>query len=127
MEQRIRRGLPAFAAEELASRGIVTREPLQEDAVNAGLFDGQNLAIMAPTSSGKTLKSELSGAYHATHRSGSVMVTSLKALASEKYLTFRESYSRPDRFHFHTSIATGDKVTDQRQRHVVHLCARARS
>ena len=113
VEHLIERGLPAFAAEELASRGIITLEPLQENAVNAGLFDGQNLVIMAPTSSGKTLVAELAAAYHATHHSGTVMVTSLKALAYEKYLMFRESYSRPDRFHFHTSIATGDEVTDE--------------
>jgi hypothetical protein len=68
---------------------------------------------MAPTSSGKTLVAELAAACHATHRSGSVMVTSLKALAYEKYLTFRESYSRPDRLHFHTSIATEDGATDE--------------
>ncbi len=113
VEQLIERGLPAFAAEELAGRGIATLEPLQKEAVRAGLFEGKNLVIMAPTSSGKTLVSELAAAYHATHRSGSVMVTSLKALAYEKYLTFRESYSRRERFHFHTSIATGDEVTDE--------------
>ena len=113
VEQLIERGLPAFAAEELAGRGIATLEPLQKEAVRAGLFEGKNLVIMAPTSSGKTLVSELAAAYHATHRSGSVMVTSLKALAYEKYLTFRENYSRHKQFHFHTSIATGDEVTDE--------------
>ncbi|MBV9760292.1 MAG: DEAD/DEAH box helicase [Acidobacteriaceae bacterium] len=113
VEQLVDRGLPEFAVEELASRGITSLEPLQKDAIKAGLFEGQNLVIMAPTSSGKTLVAEMAALYHATHRSGSVMVTSLKALAYEKYLTFRESYSRASQFHFHTSIATGDEVTDE--------------
>lgn len=107
------KGLPAFAVEEMAARGITTLEPLQRQAVEGGLFDGRNMVVMAPTSCGKTLVAELAALYHAVHRQGTVIVTSLKALAYEKYLTFRESYSRPDNFLLHTGIATGDEVNDE--------------
>lgn len=99
---------------ELKSRGITELDPLQERAVRAGLFrEGKNFVIMPPTSSGKTLVAELCALYHAVNRSGAVFVTSHKALAYEKYLTFRDSYSRRDSLHFHTSITTGDEVTDE--------------
>src|SRR6266566_6272677 len=106
-------GLPEFGLSELESRGITRLDPLQERAVRGGLFEGRNLVIMAPTSSGKTLIGELGALYHAVNRSGAVFVTSHKALAYEKYLTFRDSYSRTDSLHFHTSITTGDEVTDE--------------
>lgn len=106
-------GLPEFAVKELEVRGITELEPLQEQAVKAGLFDGKNLVVAAPTSSGKTLVAELAALFHITNRSGAVIVESLKALAYEKYLTFRESYSRDDNYCFSTTIATGDEVTDE--------------
>ena len=69
--------------------------------------------ISGPTSSGKTLVGELAALHHAVTRSGSVFLTPLKALAYEKYLVFRDSYSRPESFMFETGIATGDEVTDE--------------
>jgi helicase len=56
-------GLPGFGLTELESRGITRLDPLQERAVRAGLFEGRNLVIMAPTSSGKTLIAELAALY----------------------------------------------------------------
>ena len=86
---------------------------MQAAAVEAGLFSGNNLLIVAPTSTGKTLVGELAALQHAVARNGTVFVTSHKALAYEKYLTFRDSYSREESFHFATGIATGDEVTDE--------------
>ena len=109
----IEHGLPAFAVEALEDRGITSLDELQEQAVRAGLFRGNNLVISGPTSSGKTLVGELAALHHAVTRSGSVFLTPLKALAYEKYLVFRDSYSRPESFMFETGIATGDEVTDE--------------
>lgn len=106
-------GVPQFAVDELERRGITKLEPLQEKAVRAGLFKGENLLIMAPTSSGKTLVGELAAMQHVTSRAGAIILTSLKAIAYEKYLTLRESYSREDNFFCHTTIATGDEVTEE--------------
>ncbi len=109
----IKIGLPEFAVNALKDRGITSLEPLQEKAIKAGLFKGENLVVMAPTSSGKTLVGELAALQHAISRSGSVILTSHKALAYEKYITLRESYSRDENFFCHTTIATGDEVTEE--------------
>lgn len=113
IEDLVHKGLPEFAVAEMAARGIDNLEPLQQQAVEVGLFEGRNLMVVAPTSSGKTLIAELAALKHIVSRSGVVLVTPYKALAYEKYLNFRDSYSRPDDLQFHTSISTGDEVSDE--------------
>lgn len=113
IEELVEKGLPNFAVPALAERGITELQPLQVQAVNTGLMEGENLIVMAPTSSGKTLIGELAALQHIVSRRGAILLTSHKALAYEKYYTFRTSYSRHDNFMFHTGIATGDGITDE--------------
>ncbi len=58
------------------------------------LFAGRNLIISAPTSSGKPFVGEIA-AVEAMHDKGKVFyLAPLKAIASEKFRTFRERYGR---------------------------------
>ena len=68
--------------------------PVQEAAVQRyGLFEGRSLVISSPTSSGKTFVGELA-ALRATFAGKRVLyLTPLRALAEEKYHTFRTRYS----------------------------------
>lgn len=68
--------------------------PLQEAAVRRhNLFDGGNLLIQAPTSSGKTFIGEMAAIQTALRRKKVVYLVPLKALAEEKFADFREKYS----------------------------------
>jgi len=67
--------------------------PLQELAVKKhGLFDGGNLLIQAPTSSGKTFIGEMAAIQTALRRKKVVYLVPLKALAEEKYRDFHRKY-----------------------------------
>lgn len=69
--------------------------PLQELAVKRhGLFDGGNLLIQAPTSSGKTFIGEMAALQTAMRRKKAVYLVPLKALAEEKYLDFKNKYEQ---------------------------------
>ncbi|MBI2421854.1 MAG: DEAD/DEAH box helicase [Candidatus Hydrogenedentes bacterium] len=68
--------------------------PLQERAVKEhGLFDGGNLLIQAPTSSGKTFIGEMAAIQTALRRKKVVYLVPLKALAEEKFRDFNEKYT----------------------------------
>lgn len=67
--------------------------PLQEMAVRRhNLFDGRNLLIQAPTSSGKTFIGEMAAIQSALRRKKVVYLVPLKALAEEKFDDFRRKY-----------------------------------
>ncbi len=68
--------------------------PVQEVAVQRyGLFEGQSLVISSPTSSGKTFVGEMA-AMRATFAGKRVLyLTPLRALAEEKFHTFRSRYA----------------------------------
>ena len=68
--------------------------PVQELAVKRhGLFDGGNLLVQAPTSSGKTFVGEMAAVQTALRRKQVVYLVPLRALAEEKYRDFSEKYS----------------------------------
>ncbi|MBI3303508.1 MAG: DEAD/DEAH box helicase, partial [Deltaproteobacteria bacterium] len=92
--------------------------PVQEVAVQRyGLFEGRSLVISSPTSSGKTFVGEMA-AMRATFAGKRVLyLTPLRALAEEKYQTFRARYSAygvkvvvatRDRREFDRDIELGD-------------------
>jgi helicase len=78
--------LPESVKQALLKRGIRELFPPQEMAVRAGLLDGVNLVVMAPTASGKTLIAVLAAAAQLARRGGKVLyLTPLRSLASEKF------------------------------------------
>jgi len=73
--------------------GIDELRPCQEKSINAGLFDFKNQLVCTPTASGKTLIAEFAAIQHITNSRGkAVYIVPLKALASEKYKSFKERY-----------------------------------
>lgn len=92
--------------------------PVQEMAIKKhNLFDGKNLLIQAPTSSGKTFVGELAAIQTALRRKKVVYLVPLKALAEEKFEQFREKYapygirvivSTRDRREFDTDLENGN-------------------
>ena len=92
--------------------------PVQEVAVQRyGLFEGQSLVISSPTSSGKTFVGEMA-AMRATFAGKRVLyLTPLRALAEEKFNTFRDRYgaygikvvvATRDRHEFDQAIEQGE-------------------
>jgi len=85
------KGLSKAARLALKRMGITTLYPPQEAAVNAGLLDGENVVVAAPTASGKTLIAMMAALKHLHEGRGKVVyLTPLRALAYEKYEEFSE-------------------------------------
>ena len=92
--------------------------PVQEVAVQRyGLFDGRSLLISSPTSSGKTFVGEMAALRAAFAGQRVLYLTPLRALAEEKYETFRARYgtygvkvvvATRDRREFDNDIEHGD-------------------
>jgi helicase len=92
--------------------------PVQEAAVQRyGLFDGRSLVISSPTSSGKTFVGEMAAMRAAFAGKRALYLTPLRALADEKFHTFRTRYgaygikvvvATRDRREFDRDIEQGD-------------------
>ncbi|HKA55076.1 MAG TPA: DEAD/DEAH box helicase [Candidatus Binatia bacterium] len=92
--------------------------PVQEAAVQRyGLFDGRSLVISSPTSSGKTFVGEMAAMRAAFAGKRVLYLTPLRALADEKFYTFRSRYgaygikvvvATRDRREFDRDIEQGD-------------------
>jgi replicative superfamily II helicase len=102
-------GLPANLIEVWA-KAIPRLNQLQQDAVNeAGLLKGDNVVVVAPTSSGKTMVGELA-ALRATQTGGrSVFLLPTKALVNEQHDRFTSLYGPCG---VRTIRATGDYNDD---------------
>jgi hypothetical protein len=76
------------------SASLPSLNELQQSVVNnAGLLDGKNVLVTAPTSSGKTMLGELA-ALNASQRGGrSVFLLPTRALVNEQYERFARTYS----------------------------------
>ena len=67
--------------------------PVQQIAVQRyGLFAGENLIVTAPTSSGKTFIGEMAAGHTISGGGKCFYLVPLKALATEKFETFRQRY-----------------------------------
>ncbi|MEM1800211.1 MAG: DEAD/DEAH box helicase [Desulfurococcaceae archaeon] len=97
-------GLPAIYIELLRNRGITELNPVQEEAIRKGVFNGENIVISTPTASGKTLVAEMLLVKRALNGHIGVYLTPLKALASEKY----EEFKQLERLGLSVGITTGD-------------------
>jgi len=99
-------GLPARVAESYRKRGIGKLYPPQEAALKSGVTEGRSLVLAAPTASGKTLVAELLMLHVALVRGGrSVYLVPLRALAGEKFQSFRDLFSPHG---LKVGISTGD-------------------
>lgn len=87
------RTIPSTIDTLLRQLGIETLRPSQEKAIDAGVFEDENILVCTPTASGKTLVGEMA-IYHCVHskRKKGVYVVPLRALASEKYREFKKRY-----------------------------------
>jgi len=85
--------IPKNIYKEIEKRGFLELRPCQTKSINAGLFNDKNLLVCTPTASGKTLVAELAFLNAIYHDKGkAVYVVPLRALASEKYKTFKKDY-----------------------------------
>lgn len=102
-------GLTPSALEFLSEQKITKLYPPQADAVKAGLLDGQNILVAAPTASGKTLIAMLAMMQFLTHREGKIVyLTPLRALASEKFSEFKKMERLDLGRKIKATISTGD-------------------
>ncbi len=76
----------------LEKSGFSELNPVQKEALDAGLLGTDNMVIAAPTASGKTLVAEIAILETVRKNRKAVYIVPLKALASEKYAEFRERY-----------------------------------
>jgi helicase len=83
--------LPSELLDFLKSKGLSDLYPPQEEAVKAGLLDGESLVISSPTASGKTLIALIAAFLKVKREHRKVVyLAPLRALASEKYHEFGE-------------------------------------
>lgn len=96
------RGLPARLLREL---NVERLYPTQEEALRAGILDGESIVISAPTASGKTLAAMLAAAAALENGRGRVVYTCpLRSIAMEKYREF----SVFERLGFNVKVSIGD-------------------
>ncbi len=76
----------------LEKSGFSELNPVQKEALDAGLLSKDNMVIAAPTASGKTLVAEIAILESVRENRKAVYIVPLKALASEKYSEFKERY-----------------------------------
>jgi len=91
--------------------GIKELYPPQEDAINAGIFDGENLVVAIPTASGKTMIAEMAMLNSVKNGGKAIYIVPLRALASEKYERFKEF----EKFGLSIGLSLGDyETSDER-------------
>ena len=98
--------------------GITTLTECQDRVLShQPLWDGRNILVVAPTSSGKTFVGEVLAARSAFSLKRAIFLVPFKAIAEEKYAEFRERYenlgisvviSDADHTRFDKSIRRGD-------------------
>ena len=85
--------IPKNIYKEIEKRGFLELRPCKTKSNSAGVFEDKNLLVCTPTASGKTLVAELAFLNAILHDKGkAVYVVPLRALASEKYKTFKKDY-----------------------------------
>ncbi len=72
--------------------GFDKLNPVQEAAARAGLLDGKNFVVAAPTASGKTVIAEIAALSTIKKGKKVIYIVPLRALANEKYEEFKEKY-----------------------------------
>lgn len=99
-------GISEEVTDILREKGIEKFHPPQEEALEKGVLEGENLVLAIPTAAGKTLVAELCMLKSIFEEGGNCLyIVPLRALASEKYEDFKEKY---ERIGVDVGIATGD-------------------
>lgn len=89
-----RYGIPKEVIKRWHSDGIRQLLPIQIQSVTRfGILDGNSLIISGPGTSGKTFCGEMAALRTASVREKTVFLVPLKAIAIEKYKTFKNRYS----------------------------------
>lgn len=101
-------GTNPLILEKLESFGFSEYTEVQELAIKAGLCQGKSLVICSPTSSGKTTIAEIAAINGALDGVKTAYLVTHRALAEEKYLTFKANYDNEDNQWFPIAIATGE-------------------
>ncbi|MCG3216733.1 MAG: DEAD/DEAH box helicase [Candidatus Heimdallarchaeota archaeon] len=86
--------LPVKLKKLLVSEGIKNLLPIQQKAIDSGLLSGEDLLIVAGTTSGKTLIGEFAGISQALKGKKFVYLSPLVALTNQKYEQFRKRYRK---------------------------------
>ena len=109
VEEASKYGVNPAILEKLSKAGINEFTTVQQESIKGGLCKGKSLIIAAPTSSGKTTIAEIAAVEGALKGQKTVYLVTHRALAEEKYLSFRAKYDseKEDKW-FDVSIATGD-------------------
>ena len=101
--------LPEPAIDFLLSQGFEKLYPPQADCIKAGLLDGKNILVSAPTASGKTLTAILAMISHLSKNDKKVVYLSpLRALAAEKFSEFKKLEKISLGKKIKVGISTGD-------------------
>jgi helicase len=95
--------MPNEIIESISARGISEFTPPQEMAIKKGLLEKKNLVIASPTASGKTLVAEIACVNAILKGKKAIYIAPMRALASEKYSEFKETYP-----YIPTTISIGD-------------------
>ncbi len=107
-----RYGLPGQIIKRWSLDGIRFLLPIQSESVSRfGLLDGRSLVISGPGTSGKTFCGELAISARVAARQKGVFIEPLKAVAEEKYRTFRDRYAP---LGLDVKLATRDQVSGER-------------
>ena len=101
--------LSKSAIDFLKNEGYSELYPPQQDSITAGLLDGENILVSAPTASGKTLIAILAMINYLSKNNGKVIYLSpLRALAAEKFSEFKKFESLDFGKKIKVQISTGD-------------------
>ncbi|MFX1406874.1 MAG: DEAD/DEAH box helicase [Promethearchaeota archaeon] len=94
----------------LFEQRIFKLRKIQKEAIKNGLFFRKSFLVCAPSGSGKTLIGEICAVHNVFQNFGkSVYLVPFKALATEKYLHFKNSY---ERFGINVELSVGDYDVD---------------
>jgi helicase len=96
--------LPEEAIELFMAREIKELYPPQAEAIERGLLDGKSMLLALATASGKTLLAEMAMLKAALMNKRALYIVPLRALATEKYESFRKFKD----IGVATGISTGD-------------------
>ncbi len=95
----------------LLERKIFSFRNIQKEAIQKGLFFRKSFLVCAPSGSGKTLIGEMCAMHGILNKFGkSTYLVPFKALASEKYYSFKHDY---ERFGIKVELSIGDQEPEE--------------